>query len=94
MGEYKKIKFGLKIQASNNMEKYEAKQMLLAIQAFTELTRHFKMSAESACKGSLLLENETSEWCSGKITTGHANSWVYTENRCGVIPFEFLWVSR
>ena len=35
MGEYKKIKFGLKIQASNNMEKYEAKQMLLAIQAFT-----------------------------------------------------------
>ena len=74
MGEYKKMKFGLKIEASNNTEKYEAKQMLLAIQAFTELKRHFKLAEESACKGSLLLENKSSERCPGKITAGHANS--------------------
>ena len=70
MGEYKKIKFGLKIGASNNTESYEAKQML-AIQAFTE--PHFKMAEESACKRSLLLENKSSERYPRKITIGNAN---------------------
>ena len=46
--------------------------MLLAIQAFTELKQHFKLVEESACKGSLLLENKIRKRRPEKISTGHA----------------------